>query len=137
MKRFFIRTLKILSITFSVVLLSAFIWANWEKPGPGMRAPVVDFVQYDLANLTDSKTKVLENVLLASTGIQGVTYNSTSKILVVSYRVNETSRVDFENETATKCNYQLREKKFIKTGPKCPIDVAWISRIKKTLCVRD
>lgn len=137
MKRFFKRTAKILGISILFVVFSAFIWANWEAPGPGMRAPVVDFLQYDISNLSKAKREPLLHTLRKTSGVNGVTFNPDSKILVVSYFVSETSRSTIESIAAKQYSYSFREKIFIQSGPRCPVDVAWISRVKKTLCFRD
>lgn len=137
MKRFFKRFLKITGILFLLVFISAFTWANWEKPGPGMSAPVVDFVQYDMSKIVLPKTNMIQQTLKEQTGVVGATYSAESKILVVAYRTDDTDRETIESLVNQIYATQLNEKQFQKSGPKCPVDVAWISYIKKTLCVRD
>lgn len=132
------RLLMTSGVLLLLLLISVFTWANWEEPSPGMRATVVDFVQYDLAKVSnDYKISEIQSLLRKQPGVNGVTYNANSKLLVVAYAVDKTDRGDFERVIKQRSGYLLREKVFVKSGPQCPIDVAYISKVKKFFCVRD
>lgn len=137
MKRFIFRFLKFTGILLLLAFISAFTWANWEQPGPGMKAPVVDFVQYDMTNTILPKTNMIQATLAKQRGIVGATYNAESELLVVAYRVDNIDRNTFEMLIAKSYSTPLKEKQFQQSGSKCPVDLAWISYIKKTLCLRD
>lgn len=138
MKKFLIRTAKFIGVIVILVFISAFVWANWEAPGPGAKADVVDFVQYDAAGIGDSlKVAKIQKTLKKQTGVHGSTYNSQSNLLVMSYGVSETDRETIESTIKQTHNVKLKEKNFTQTGPKCPINVAYITRVKHFLCVRD
>lgn len=138
MKRFAIRTLKFIGILVGVTLLSAFVWANWEEPSPGMRATVVDFLQYDMSKIPSNVTpQEIEKAAKRMNGVQTTSYNASSKLLVVSYKIEETDKETVETTLNEQFNIELKNKVFVKSGPKCPIDVAYISKVKKFLCVRD
>ncbi len=138
MKRFAIRTLKFIGILSGILLLSAFVWANWEKPSPGMRASVVDFLQYDMQRIPSNVSPLsIEKSAKKIAGIQATSYNPTSNVLVVSYLIDQTDKETIEHAINKRFKIQLKQKVFVKSGPKCPIDVAIISKVKKFLCVRD
>jgi hypothetical protein len=102
-----------------------------------MKAPVVDFVQYDMTNTILPKTNMIQATLSKQRGIIGATYNAESELLVVAYRVDDIDRNTFEMLIAKSYSTPLKEKQFQQSGSKCPVDLAWISYIKKTLCLRD
>lgn len=138
MKKFLIRLAKGTGILIVLLFTTAFIWANWEEPGPGAKAPVVNFLQYDASKIGDS-TKIVrvQNTLNKIDGVRGTTYNPSSKLLIVSYGVDDVDLETIESEVKQKHQLVLKEKVFTQSGPKCPIDVAYISRVKHFLCVRD
>ena len=138
MKKFFKRTLKVLGVLLLGLFLTAFVWANWEKPSPGEMAAVVDFLQYDIQKVGDSvKIKSIQKTLSGIEGVRGSTFNPASELLVVSYGVADTDRELIEQTIRKAHRVELKEKLFEKSGPKCPIDVSYIVRIKRFLCVRD
>lgn len=138
MKTFFIRLAKFTAFLIIALFLTVFIWANWEKPSPGQSAPVVDFIQYDVSKIADS-TRIgnIQSDLNRLTGVRGTTYNPKSNLMVIAYGIDHTNRETIENNVFQNHAIRLSEKQFTQSGPKCPIDVAWISRTKKLLCVRD
>lgn len=138
MKKFFKRVLKVLGVLVLGLFLTAFIWANWEKPSPGEMASVVDFLQYDVQQVGDSvKIRKIQKTLSKMDGVRGSTFNPSSNLLVVSYGVEDTDREVIETRIRNSYNVALKEKIFEKSGPKCPIDVSYIVRVKRFLCVRD
>lgn len=138
MKKFFKRVLKVLGVLVLGLFLTAFIWANWEKPSPGEMASVVDFLQYDVQQVGDSvKIRKIQKTLSKMDGVRGSTFNPSSNLLVVSYGVEDTDREVIETRIRNSYNVTLKEKIFEKSGPKCPIDVSYIVRVKRFLCVRD
>lgn len=138
MKKFFKRTLKVLGVLVLGLFLTAFVWANWEKPSPGEMASVVDFLQYDTQKVGDSaKIKSIQKTLSGIEGVRGSTFNPVSGLLVVSYGVADTDRELIEQTIQNAHRVELKEKIFEKSGPKCPIDVSYIVRVKRFLCVRD
>lgn len=138
MKKFFKRTLKVLGVLILGLFLTAFVWANWEKPSPGEMAPVVDFLQYDTQKAGDSaKIQSIRKTLSGIEGVRGSTFNPASGLLVVSYGVADTDRELIEQTIRNTHQVELKEKLFEKSGPKCPIDVSYIVRVKRFLCVRD
>jgi len=138
MKKFLIRLAKGTGILLVLLFITAFIWANWEEPGPGAKATVVNFLQYDASNIGDSSAVVrVEKTLKNIPGVRGTTYNATSKLLIVSYGIDDVDLETIESQVNQKHHITLKEKVFTKGGPKCPIDVAYISRVKHFLCVRD
>lgn len=138
MKKFFKRTLKVLGVLVLGLFLTAFVWANWEKPSPGEMASVVDFLQYDTQKVGDSaKIQSIQKTLSGIEGVRGSTFNPVSRLLVVSYGVADTDRELIEQTIRNVHRVELKEKLFEKSGPKCPIDVSYIVRIKRFLCVRD
>ena len=80
---------------------------------------------------------MIQTTLTKQPGIIGATFSAESEILVVAYRVDEIDRSTFETLIQKSYSTQLKEKQFQQSGPKCPVDLAWISYIKKTLCLRD
>lgn len=138
MKKILKRSLKVLGFLVLTLFITAFVWANWEKPSPGAMAPVVDFLQYDVQQVADS-TEVahIQKTLSKTTGVRGTTFNPQSGLLVVSYGVNDTDRKTIEETIRNSHQVQLKEKIFEKSGPRCPIDVSCIVRVKRFLCVRD
>lgn len=138
MKRFFIRLAKVTGVLVLLLLITTFIWANWEEPGPGAKASVVNFLQYDAAKIGDSlQTTKVAKTIRKMEGVRGTTYNPTSKLLVVCYAVDAVDLESIEQKVRDKYHLQLKEKTFSKSGPRCPIDVAYISRVKHFFCVRD
>ena len=138
MKKFLMRTAKLIGAFVILTFISAFVWANWEAPGPGAKADVVDFVQYDASKIGDSlKVAKIQKTLKKQAGVHGSTYNSQSNLLVMSYGVSETDRETIESAINQTHNIKLKEKNFTQTGPKCPINVAYITRVKHFLCIRD
>ncbi len=138
MKKFLIRFAKFTGILILLVFLSAFVWANWEEPGPGAKAPVVNFLQYDVSNVQDTTTIAkIRKSLKKKSGVNGSTYNSSSKLLVISYAVSDIDQEEIDEMILSKYNLKLKEKVFVQSGPKCPINVAYITRVKRFLCVRD
>lgn len=130
--------IKFTGVLLLTLLISVFIWANWEAPSPGMRASVVDFVQYDVSSVK-SERKLEKSIALLrkQPGVNGVTYNPNSNLLVVAYAIDQTERFSFESTIRAKMHIAMREKVFEKSGPQCPINVAYISKVKKFFCVRD
>lgn len=102
-----------------------------------MRASVVDFIQYDVSEFIGDDIQGLRAKLIKEPGIRGVTYNHTSQLMVVCYSIDKINRAEIDAISSNQLNHTMKEKVFVQTGPKCPVDVAWISRIKKTLCIRD
>lgn len=138
MKKFFKRTFKVLGILILGLFLTAFIWANWEKPSPGEMASVVDFLQYDVQKVGDSvRIQKIQKTLSKIPGVRGSTFNPSSGLLVVSYGVADTDRELIETTVSNSHQVELKEKIFEKSGPRCPIDVSYIVRVKRFLCVRD
>jgi len=138
MKKFLIRLAKITGVLVLLIFLSAFVWANWEEPGPGAKAPVVNFLQYDVSKVQDTTAIVkLQKSLKKKAGVNGSTYNSSSKLLVISYKVEDIDQEEIDELIKTKYKLNLKEKVFVKSGPKCPINLAYITRVKRFLCVRD
>ena len=138
MKKFLIRFAKFTGILILLVFLSAFVWANWEEPGPGAKAPVVNFLQYDVSNVQDTTNIAkIQKSLKKKSGVKGSTYNSSSKLLVISYSVSDVDQEEIDEMILSKYNLKLKEKVFVQSGPKCPINVAYITRVKRFLCVRD
>ncbi len=138
MKKFLIRLAKGTGILVVLLFITAFIWANWEEPGPGAKAAVVNFLQYDTSTIGDS-TKIVrvQKTLKNIDGVRGTTYNPSSNLLIISYGVDDVDMETIVSEVQQKHQVALKEKVFTKSGPKCPIDVAYISRVKHFLCVRD
>ena len=138
MKKFLIRLAKFTGVLFLLLFLTAFIWANWEEPGPGAKAPVVNFLQYDASNIKDTATIIdIQDHFKKENGIKGVTYNSESELLVFCYNIDQIDQETIDADLNSQFHLNLKEKRFVKTGPKCPIDVAYISKVKHFLCVRD
>lgn len=138
MKKLIKRTFTILGFFVVALFLTAFIWANWEKPTPGQQAEIVDFLQYDVQRIDDSnRIAHMRQTLLHIAGVHGSTYNPASRLLVVSYGVEETTREAIEAKIQEVYNIHLKEKIFEKSGPRCPINVAYITRVKRFLCIRD
>ena len=138
MKKFLIRFAKITGVLVLLLFLSAFIWANWEAPGPGAKAPIVNFLQYDASHVKDSVTIAkIQKTLKKQDGISGSTFNPASKLLVISYYVEYVDKEAIDELIKTKYDVSFKEKVFVQSGPKCPIDVAYITRVKRFLCVRD
>lgn len=138
MKKLIKRTFTILGFFVLTLFLAAFVWANWEKPTPGQLAEIVDFLQYDVQKI-DDPTRIghMRETLIQMEGVHGSTYNPASHLLVVSYGVEETTREAIETKIQENYNIHLKEKIFEKSGPRCPINVAYITRVKRFLCVRD
>lgn len=138
MKTIIKRSLVVLGVVTLGLFLTAFIYANWEAPTPGRKAPVVDFLQYDAAAIGDSaQVKRVQATLSDMDGVRGSTYNGISNLLVVSYGVADIDRSVIESTIKYSHDIVLQEKTFEQSGPKCPIDMAMISRVKRILCVRD
>lgn len=138
MKKFMLRSLKVLGILFLGLFITAFVWANWEKPGPGAKAEIVDFLQFDVSSIKDSsKVASIQKSFKQLDGVHGSTYNRVSQLLVVSYGVSETDRATITQHVNDRYGVHLKEKNFSQAGPKCPINVSYIVRVKRFLCVRD
>lgn len=138
MKTIIKRSLAVLGVITLGLFLTAFVYANWEKPTAGRKAPVVDFLQYDASTIGDAS--VVSNIrtdLAQMQGVRGSTYNAESNLLVVSYGVADINRKAIESAVKSKYSIELKEKTFEQSGPRCPIDMAMISRVKRMLCVRD
>lgn len=139
MKRLLIRTAKILGILVVLLFLSAFVWANWSQPTPGEKAAIVNFVPYDISQTDSLQVVKMERTIEQIAGVRGATFNKTSGILSVAYGVEEVDKETIEAVVNSKYRIQLKEKQFVHTGPRCPVDglVNTAVRIKKTLCLRD
>lgn len=138
MKKFIIRLAKFTGVLILLLFLSAFIWANWEKPGPGAKAPVVNFLQYDASKIKDSSSIVeIQEHFKTKKGVKGITYNNESKLLVFCYSIDEIEQEEIDQALLSQFHLKLKEKHFAKSGPRCPIDVAYITKVKRFLCVRD
>jgi len=132
------RILEIVGVIALGLFLTAFVYANWEAPTPGRKAAVVDFLQYDASTIGDSaQVKRVQKTLSEMDGVRGSTYNGISNLLVVSYGVEDIDRSVIESTVKYAHDIVLQEKTFEQSGPKCPIDMAMISRVKRLLCIRD
>ena len=138
MKKFLIRTAQFTGILILLLFLSAFVWANWNAPSPGEQASIVDFVQYDATQIGDAaQIAKVQSDLKKMDGVNITTYNPSSQLLVISYSIDQTDRQTIESGINKLYHIHLHEKNFTQTGPKCPINVAYITRVKHFLCVRD
>lgn len=137
MKKFLLRTAKYTGILLLLLIVTAFVWANWEEPTAGEKAAIVDFVPYDMSEVDARTVSSIQQEIKSMPGVRALAYNDSSQLLSIGYSIDITDRETIESAVSDQFGVKMSEKTFVHSGPRCPIDQSTISRVKHFFCLRD
>lgn len=139
MKKVIFRLFAYLGILAGAIFLVLFIWANWTPLSPGERQDPVNFVTYDVTDLSGSpKIGQICSDLKTVEGVGGTNSVPVMNAIIVNYKTLEISEEEIIHHVKSKYGYKLKRKQFDENGKRCPMTgtLTTMARIRRTLNIR-
>ncbi|MES2588151.1 MAG: hypothetical protein V4622_04170 [Bacteroidota bacterium] len=84
---------KRLLLTFGMVFLTLFVWANWEESTITEKLPTINLVTFDLSSLKDENSfALIQEEFNSKKGVTACAVNSKSKLVTFTFYPDVTSK---------------------------------------------